>query len=235
MSRRAILPHSVYKREQAAISRRTLVPVTIFYTTAAMVLLILGLRSAHPYWALVFFALGLPVWTMVEYSSHRYVFHRHWKMSKRKYKKYFTYLSNKYLDPTHFGHHEKPFDGMMINGKLKDLMPVFLVSLAVSLLFFPFYSAPLLLGGVVHCYVLEEWAHHCMHYYHFNNRYFRHIKKYHLYHHTNKGMHHGYGITSAFWDVVLSSRFPPEVRQHLFGPKDVTVRTNPAPSEQRAT
>jgi sterol desaturase/sphingolipid hydroxylase (fatty acid hydroxylase superfamily) len=122
---------------------------------------------------------------------------------------------------------------MMINGKLKDLMPVFVVSLPISLLF-PFYSAPLLLGGVVQFYVLEEWAHHCMHYYNFRNRYFRHIKKYHLYHHTSKGMHHGYGITSAFWDVVCASRFPPEVRQHLFGPKSATVRANTAPSEQSA-
>jgi len=233
MSRRAILPSSRYKREQAAISRGTLYPVTLFYTTSATILLVLGLRSTHPLRALTFYALGLPVWTMVEYFSHRFVFHRHWKKSERKYKKYFTYLSNKYLDPTHFGHHEKPFDGMMINGKVKDLLPVFLVSLAVSLLF-PFYSAPLLLAGVVQCYVLEEWAHHCMHYYHFQNRYFRHIKKSHLYHHTSKGMHRGYGITSAFWDVVCASRFPVEVRQHLFGRKNVSLQAVETQTEQRA-
>src|SRR5882672_9551399 len=136
---RAILPVSAYKREQAGISRRSLYPVTLFYTVSAAILLTLGLRSGHPYRALGFFALGLPVWTFVEYTSHRWVFHKHWPISKRPIKKYFTYLSHKFLEPTHFGHHERPFDGTHINGRLKDLMPVFLPSVAVSLLF-PIYS-----------------------------------------------------------------------------------------------
>jgi 4-hydroxysphinganine ceramide fatty acyl 2-hydroxylase len=215
---RGVIPSSTYKREQAAISRGTLYPVTAFYSAAAIILLTLGVRSQHPYKAVLFFLAGIPFWTMVEYGSHRFVFHRHWKKSNRKYKKYFTYLSNKYLDPTHFGHHERPFDGTHINGRLKDILPVFLVTLPLTFLF-PVYTAPVMLGGLVQSYVAEEWAHHCMHYYNFRNRYFRHIKKYHLYHHTSQGMHRGYGITSAFWDVILGSRFSPEVRQRLFGGK----------------
>jgi|SRR6266566_4624816 len=217
MPHRTFLPVSVYKREQAAISRGTLYPVTVFYTAFAVVILVLGLRTAHPYQALAFFFLGgLPVWTLVEYTSHRWVFHKHWPMSKRPIKKYFTYLSHKFLEPTHFGHHERPFDGTHINGRLKDLMPIFLPSLAVSLIF-PLYTLPMLLAGVVQFYVAEEWIHHCEHYYNFRNRYFRHIKKYHLYHHTSQGMKGGYGITNAFWDVVFASRLPKEVRQKLFG------------------
>ena len=42
--RSGILPVSAYKREQAGISRRTLYPVTAFYTAAAAILLTLGLR-----------------------------------------------------------------------------------------------------------------------------------------------------------------------------------------------
>lgn len=216
MPHTSFLPVSSYKREQAAISRGTLYSVTVFYTAFAAIMLVLGLRSAHPYKALAFFLLGLPVWTLVEYTSHRWVFHKHWKMSKRPIKKYFTYLSHKFLDPTHFGHHERPFDGTHINGRLKDLMPIFVVAVPVSLLF-PFYSLPMLLAGVVQFYVAEEWIHHCEHYYNFRNRYFKHIKKYHLYHHTSQGMHGGYGITNAFWDVIFASRIPKEVRQKLFG------------------
>jgi Fatty acid hydroxylase superfamily len=214
---RTILPVSAYKREQAGISRRTLYPVTIFYTASAAILLTLGLRTLHPYRALAFFLAGIPVWTFVEYTSHRWVFHKHWKVSKRPIKKYFTYLSNKFLDPTHFGHHERPFDGTHINGRVKDLLPIFVVAVPVSFLF-PIYTAPVLLGGVVQCYVLEEWIHHCEHYYNFKNRYFRHIKKAHLYHHSSQGVTRGYGITNAFWDVVFNSRYPPAVRQRLFGP-----------------
>lgn len=215
--RQGIAPVSAYKREQAGISRRKLYPVTAFYTTFAVIMLVLGLRTGHPYEALAFFFLGVPLWTFTEYTSHRWIFHRHWKMSTRKYKRYFTYLSHKYLDPTHFGHHERPFDGEHINGHLKDLLPVFLVALPLSLIF-PLYTAPLLLAGVVQCYVLEEWIHHCEHYYHFQNSYFRHIKKSHLYHHSSRGIDRGYGITNAFWDVVFGTRFPPHIRRRLFGP-----------------
>jgi sterol desaturase/sphingolipid hydroxylase (fatty acid hydroxylase superfamily) len=148
-------------------------------------------------------------------------------MSNRKYKKYFTYLSHKYLDPTHFGHHERPFDGEHINGHLKDLMPVFLVTLPLSLLF-PIYTAPMLLAGVVQCYVLEEWIHHCEHYYYFQNSYFLHIKKSHLYHHSSRGVDRGYGITNAFWDVVFGTRYPPEIRRRLFGPSRLSRLQKPA-------
>src|ERR1051325_1842206 len=143
-SSRNFLPASPYKRQQAAISRGKLYPATAFYTTFAAIILFLGLRTDHPYKALFFFLLGLPLWTLTEYTSHRWIFHKHWKMSKRKYKKYFTYLSHKYLDPTHFGHHERPFDGEHINGPLKDLLPVFLFLLPLSLLF-SIYTMPMLL------------------------------------------------------------------------------------------
>jgi len=76
----------------------------------------------------------------------------------------------------------------------------------------------MLLAGVVQCYVLEEWIHHCEHYYYFQNSYFLHIKKSHLYHHSSRGIDRGYGITNAFWDVVFGTRYPPHIRQRLFGP-----------------
>jgi sterol desaturase/sphingolipid hydroxylase (fatty acid hydroxylase superfamily) len=214
--RSGIGPVSAYKCEQAAISRRTLYPVTAFYTAAAAILLFLGLSTRHLLVMLPFFALGIVIFTLSEYMSHRWVFHRHWKQSKKWYKKFGTYLTHRYLDPTHFGHHEKPFDGTHINGRLKDLLPIFFFLLPLSLLF-PLYTAPATFAAIMLSYVSEEWIHHSEHYYNFNNRYFRHIKKYHLYHHSSQGIDAGYGITSAFWDVVFQTRFPPNVRQRLFG------------------
>ena len=214
--RSGILPVSAYKREQAGISRRTLYPVTAFYTACTAILLALGLRTTHPYAALAFFLVGIPAWTLGEYLSHRFVFHRHFTQSQKWYKKFLTGLAQQYLDPTHFGHHERAFDGMHINGELKDLLPVFLFALPVSFIF-PTYTLPMMVAGIAQSYVSEEWIHHCMHYYNFRNRYFRHIKKYHLYHHTSQGAAAGYGITSGFWDIVFDTRFPDTVRQRLFG------------------
>jgi hypothetical protein len=175
--RPGIGPVSAYKREQAAISRRTLYPVTVFYAGAALTLCVFGLRSHHPFIALIFFLAGIPLWTLNENVSHRLILHRRFKISKKWYKKHATFLANKFWDHTHFGHHERPFDGLNINGKLKDFMPLFLFALVISVPFFPPYSLSMTLAGFVLSYVTEEWAHHSMHYYNFRNRYFRHIKR----------------------------------------------------------
>lgn len=203
-----------YKRQQAALSRRRLYPVTAFYTVFALIMLALGWRTARPLLAGAFFLAGVPVWTLVEYLSHRFVFHRHFKKSKKVYKKFYTGLANKYLDPLHFGHHERPTDALHISGRLRDLLPVFFVTLPLTLLC-PLYTAPMLLAGVVQSYVIEEWVHHCMHYYNFRNSYYRRIKAYHLYHHSSRGIDLGYGITNEFWDIVFRTRFPAHVRARL--------------------
>lgn len=205
-----------YKRRQAAISRGMLYPITAFYTTYSLILIILALRSPHPYLAAAFFIAGIPMWTIVEYLFHRYVLHGRFKKSKKFYKKFYTGLANKYLDPTHWEHHARPTDGEHISGELKDLLPLFAVAVPLSFIF-PLYTTPMLLAGTIQCYVAEEWVHHCIHFYNFRNRYFRHIKGYHLYHHSSHGIQMGYGITSGFWDIIFRTRFPVTIRQRLSG------------------
>ena len=213
--RSTFLPSSAYKREQAAISRGRLYPVTAFYTFYSALMLALAWRTAHPRAGLAFYLAGIPVWTLVEYISHRYILHGRFQKSKHRWKIHKTF-ANKVLDPLHWEHHERPFDGLHINGVLKDLLPLFAVAAPLSFLF-PAYTAPMLLAGVCQGYVSEEWVHHSIHYYNFRSRYWRHLKKYHLYHHTSQGMTTGYGITSGLWDVVFKTRFSEDVRQRLFG------------------
>lgn len=214
---RGLVPQrfSVYKREQAAISRRILYPVTAFYTAYSVILLLLAFRTAHPYLALAFFAAGIPVWTLVEYFSHRYVLHGRFKVSKYRWKIYKRW-ANKYLDPLHWEHHERPYDGLHISAELKDILPLFAVAAPLSFVF-PTYTLPMLLAGVVQSYVVEEWIHHSVHFYNFRSPYWRYMKKHHFYHHTSRGMERGYGLTSGMWDVVFKTRFPPTVRQRLYG------------------
>ena len=211
-------PFSVYKRQQARISRRSLAPATVFYPCYAAIVLVLAIRAKHPLISVACLLAGFVVWTLVEYSSHRFIFHAHFARSQKSaFKKFYTGLANKYLDPLHWGHHERPFDGEHINGRLRDLLPLFVVAAPVSLIFFPIYTAPLMLAGVVLGYVAEEWIHHSIHFYNFRIPYFRHIKRYHIYHHTSAGITRGFGITSALWDIVFRTRYPEAVRHRLFG------------------
>jgi sterol desaturase/sphingolipid hydroxylase (fatty acid hydroxylase superfamily) len=218
---------SVYKREQARISRRSLYRVTAFYSCYAVIILVLAVRAKHPLISLLFLFTGVLVWTLVEYSSHRFIFHAHFQISESSpFKKFYTGLANKYLDPLHWGHHERPFDGEHINGDLKDLVPLFVVAAPLSFIF-PVYTAPLLLAGVVQSYVAEEWLHHCMHFYNPRIPYFQHLKRYHIYHHTSAGIKGGFGISSALWDVVFHTRYPAPVRERLFGRRNYTRLAQP--------
>src|SRR5947209_11060489 len=92
-------PYRVYKREQERISRKKLYKTTALYTSYSVILLVLAFRSHHLGRAVAyFFGGGIPFWMLTEYFSHRYVLHRHWKVSKRRHKRFLTRLANKYLD-----------------------------------------------------------------------------------------------------------------------------------------
>lgn len=199
-----------YKREQSAIARRRLYPLTVFYTTYSLIVLLLGLRSRHPWVAGAFYLSGIAVWTFVEYLFHRYVLHGRFPPGKGLIRKFL----HERLDPLHWEHHERPFDGWHISGQLKDILPLFFVAAPVSFLF-PIYTAPVVLAGVVQGYVSEEWLHYFLHFGKSRNGFFRYLKRYHLYHHSPRGIDRGYGITSGIWDAVFHTQFPQPIRKSL--------------------
>jgi len=213
--RTARVPYKVYKRQQAAVSRRQLYPVTIFYSCYSIVLLRLAFRTVHPHTAIAFYLTGLPVWTFFEYLAHRYVLHfPYFRTSRKMYKR----LILEFMSRFHWQHHLRPCDGEHINGELRDLLPMFAVTAPLSFLF-PRFTAPMFLAGITQAYVVEEWIHHSVHFYNFRGRYFTYIKKHHFYHHTSPGNKLGYGLTSGFWDRVFMTSYPKHVRERLYGRK----------------
>lgn len=210
-------PYRVYKRQQEVISRRKIYRTTAFYTSYSILLLVLASRSGYFLRALAFIPFGVIFWMLTEYFSHRYILHRHWKVSQRRFKRPFSILANKYLDPTHFGHHEKPFDGDHMSGRVRDLLPLFIVGVPLSILLFPPFTASIIVAFAFQSYIAEEWIHHATHFYNFRDPYFRYMKKHHLYHHTSHGMTRGFGTSSGILDYIFMTRFPKNVRQRLYG------------------
>ncbi|MFQ5738500.1 MAG: sterol desaturase family protein [Acidobacteriota bacterium] len=229
---------AAYKQRQAVISRRRLYPVTLFYSLYSVILLGWTLRSSHLLAGLLFFAAGIVNWTLVEYLSHRYILHGHFADGEGRVRRFL----HRRLDPLHWEHHARPWDGMHINGTIGDLLPLFLVCAPLSFIA-PAHTLPLLLAGTVQGYVVEEWVHHSVHFYHFKNPYFRYIKRHHLYHHSPKGSDLGYGLSSGVWDVVWGTRYPESIRNALYrrprssrrrrgvDSADPDVPTEPSPSE----
>jgi sterol desaturase/sphingolipid hydroxylase (fatty acid hydroxylase superfamily) len=224
-------PFRTYKREQERISRGKLYRTTALYTSFSLILLVLAFRSNHLLRAIAFFIGGIPVWMFVEYFSHRYILHRHFKRSKKWYKKFFTGLANKYLDPTHFGHHERPFDGNHMSGRVRDLLPLLIVFAPLSIFLFPSFTASMVVAGAFQSYIAEEWIHHATHFYNFRDPYFRYMKKHHFYHHTSQGMTRGFGTSSGILDAIFRTRFPDNVRERLYGVKSATPTLTPAPTQ----
>jgi sterol desaturase/sphingolipid hydroxylase (fatty acid hydroxylase superfamily) len=210
LPRTAEVPFQIYKRRQAALARYRLYPLTVFYTMYAALVLTIALSTKHPWATLAFFAAGCATWTLVEYLFHRYVLHGSFPLGKGLIRRFL----HERLDPLHSDHHMRPFDGRHISGELKDILPLFFLAAPASFLF-PVCTAPVLLAGVVQSYVAEEWLHYALHFSNSQIPLFRRIKKYHLYHHSPKGINRGYGITTPFWDGVFDTRFPQSVRRSL--------------------
>jgi sterol desaturase/sphingolipid hydroxylase (fatty acid hydroxylase superfamily) len=210
VQRTAEVPFQSYKRGQAALARHRLYPLTAFYTLYAILVATIALLTTHAWIAAVFFLVGCATWTLVEYLFHRYVLHGRFPAGRGVIRRFL----HERLDPLHWDHHKRPNDGMHISGELKDILPLFFVAAPVSFLF-PVYTAPVVLAGVVLSYVTEEWLHYALHF--SNSRFplFRRLKKYHLYHHSPRGINKGFGITTRFWDGVFDTRFPEAVRRSL--------------------
>jgi sterol desaturase/sphingolipid hydroxylase (fatty acid hydroxylase superfamily) len=216
------------RRQEARKARRRFYPSTVVYTVYALTVGYFALRSGRPMAAIAYFAGGIAVWTLIEYLFHRFVLHGRFPAGPGPLR----WFAHAYLDPLHWEHHKRPWDGNHINGTLKDTLPVLVVFAAIGWLF-PLPTGPMLVVGIVAGYVVEEWVHHSVHFYRFDNRYFQYIRRHHLYHHSPKGMEVAFGLSNGFWDIVWDTRIPEEERIALYHGKR---RPHPAhePERERA-
>ncbi|XP_055598806.1 uncharacterized protein LOC129748288 [Uranotaenia lowii] len=138
-------------------------------------------------------AIGVLVWTLLEYTLHRWVFHLDPK-------------DNKFLHTFHFLlhglHHKVPFDPYRL---------VFPPVPAVLLATFFYQPVRLLLphpllmlsGGLIG-YLTYDMIHYYIHYGSPNGGHLYHMKRYHYQHHF---VHHeqGFGISSTLWDDIFGT------------------------------
>jgi len=204
-------PHGVVLAVEERKARGRLMPVTLLYGLYTLVILGFCLVRFHVGVAVSFFVAGVAVWTIVEYLVHRYILHGRFPDGKG-----FSHLLHIVFDPMHSEHHERPWDGNHINGHV-DTVPVAAVLILLSFVT-SFYKAPVFVAGLLFSYVVEEWIHHAVHFYHFRSRYFRYIRRHHLYHHSPKGSEVAYGLTNGFWDIIYQTRISAVDRRLLYGP-----------------
>ncbi|KAL3287998.1 hypothetical protein HHI36_002451 [Cryptolaemus montrouzieri] len=152
---------------------------------------------------------GIILWTLLEYSLHRWIFHM--KISGK----------SKILIYIHFAihglHHKVPFDPRRL---VFPPLPAALIAYALYYLvasFLPEYCRLLVLAGGLTGYVIYDMIHFYLHYgAPKENTYLYHLKRYHNHHHFD---HHdnGYGISSMAWDKVFGTTI--SLRKLNFGIK----------------
>jgi sterol desaturase/sphingolipid hydroxylase (fatty acid hydroxylase superfamily) len=178
---------------EARIARVRSYPITALYLGYAAVVLPLGFRGGARRsieWAVA----GVLVWTLVEYLVHRYVLHGIFPDGSG----WLRHQLHVLLDASHLEHHQRPWDGMHINGHF-DTLPVAAALTAFSLIA-PLPTLPVFVAALLVCYVVEEWIHYAVHFHQFDNAYFRYIRRHHLYHHGRRGREEAFGLTSGVWD-----------------------------------
>lgn len=175
--------------------------ILVLWVPVAVLLLVFSIRlapvGAFPCYVPAAFVLGLFLWTLGEYTLHRFLFHHH-PTSPRQQRIFFLF---------HGVHHAQPQD------KTRLVMP-FPVSIPMAILFVglfylilgvllkvPQWVAPLTAGFLIG-YLAYDLTHYATHHFSMRRGYARFLKRYHMAHHY-KNPESRYGVSSPVWDWVF--------------------------------
>ncbi|KAH3903631.1 fatty acid alpha-hydroxylase SCDLUD_001276 [Saccharomycodes ludwigii] len=155
-----------------------------------------GVTHMNPFFSVFLFGVGLFVWTLIEYSLHRFLFHFDQNLPESQIAFTFHFLA-------HGVHHYLPMD------KFRLVMPpalfIVLCTPIYKLVFaiFPYYWACSGFAGGLLGYICYDLTHYFLHHAKLPS-YMQKLKKYHLEHHY-KNYELGFGVTSWFWDKVFGT------------------------------
>ena len=137
------------------------------------------------------FAGGILIWTLVEYTMHRWVFH--YEPSSKLGKQLHFML--------HGVHHDYPNDASRL------VMPP-VVSIPLAFLFYGLFLVlfgrftPPIFAGLLAGYLFYDSLHYATHHFPMRRGVWLWLKRHHLRHHYQDD-HNGYGVSSPLWDYVF--------------------------------
>jgi dihydroceramide fatty acyl 2-hydroxylase len=156
--------------------------------------------SAFPVTIPLGFLLGLFLWTLAEYTLHRFLFH-YKPTSPRQERIFFLF---------HGIHHAQP----QVKTRLVMPLPVSIPGFAIFfgafylilavLLKVPGWVAPLMSGFIVG-YLAYDLTHYATHHLPMRSGYAKYIKRHHMQHHY-KDAGSRFGVSSPLWDWVFRTQ-----------------------------
>ncbi|XP_059668012.1 dihydroceramide fatty acyl 2-hydroxylase FAH1-like [Cornus florida] len=140
---------------------------------------------------------GIFVWTLLEYSLHRFLFHIKTK----------TYWGNTMHYLLHGCHHKHPMDGLRLVFPPAATLILLMAFWSLVKLLTPPSVARAFVGGGLLGYIMYDCTHYYLHHGKPTKGISSNLKRSHMNHHF-RIQDKGFGITSSFWDKVFGT-LPP--------------------------
>jgi len=180
------------------------VTVTVIWLPVAVFFLVLSIiqtpTGTFPFPVPLGFIGGLALWTLAEYTLHRFLFHMPARGEKMER---IAFLF-------HGIHHAQP------QCKTRLVMPP-VVSIPLAALFFglffllftvilkiPQWTYPLFSGFIIG-YLIYDLTHYATHHFPMRSGYAKYIKRYHMQHHY-KTPDKRFGVSSPLWDIIFKTK-----------------------------
>ncbi|XP_008787352.1 dihydroceramide fatty acyl 2-hydroxylase FAH1-like [Phoenix dactylifera] len=143
---------------------------------------------------------GVFLWTLIEYTLHRFLFHMKTK----------TYWANTAHYLLHGCHHKHPMDGLRLVFPPAAAAILCVLFWNLVKLFATPSTAPALFGGGLLGYVMYDCTHYYLHHGQPSKNPVRNLKLDHMNHHF-RVQNKGFGITSKLWDIVFGTLPPSQI------------------------
>lgn len=181
------------------ISPLTILALWVPVTIALLVYALATAGPGFPWHIPAGVLIGLLLWTLAEYTLHRFLFHYQPK-TPRQERIFFLF---------HGVHHAQPQD------KTRLVMP-FPVSIPLALLFYGLFYLILgeflhltrwvnpLVAGYIIGYIIYDLTHYAAHHFPMRSGYAKYIKRHHMAHHY-KNPNTRFGVSSPLWDYAFGT------------------------------
>ena len=143
------------------------------------------------------FGVGILIWTLVEYTMHRWIFHYE---PKSKWGKQLHFM-------LHGVHHDYPNDASRLVMPPAVSIPLAFIFYGIFLVLFGRFTPPIFAGLLIG-YLFYDTLHYATHHFPMRSGIWLRLKKHHLRHHYQDD-HVGFGVSSPLWDYIFRTQEDP--------------------------
>lgn len=146
---------------------------------------------------LLYFSLGIIIWSFTEYSLHRFVFH-YMPSGDLGRRLHFIF---------HGVHHDYPKDPLRLVMPPSVSVPLaFVFYILFHFLFGSILVSPFFAGFILG-YLFYDITHYAVHHFNIRSKFWKYIKDHHMIHHY-KYDNLGFGVSQPVWDFVFRTTYP---------------------------